>query len=67
LSLPQTLGLQTFTDWLARLLDHLPALAAGLLIATAGYGLSGMVGDLVQVTATALEPRQRSARPGPPR
>ena len=27
-----TLGLQTFTDWLARLLEHLPTLAAGLLI-----------------------------------
>jgi small-conductance mechanosensitive channel len=56
----QTLGLQTFTDWLARLLDHLPALVAGLLIVAVGYVLSGMVGELVQATATALEPRQRS-------
>ena len=56
-----TLGLQTFTEWLARLLDHLPALAAGLLIVVAGYLLSGFVADLVQATATALAPAQRSA------
>jgi small-conductance mechanosensitive channel len=57
----QTLGLQSFTDWLARLLDHLPALAAGLLIVVAGYVLSGFVGDLVQATAKALAPPQRQA------
>ncbi len=55
------LGLQYFTDWLARLLDHLPALAAGLLIVVAGYVLSGFVGDLVQATATRLAPPQRRA------
>ena len=57
----QVLGLQTFTDWLARILDHLPALAAGLLIVVAGYVLSGFVGDLVRATATALAPPQRLA------
>ncbi|MDH4060286.1 MAG: mechanosensitive ion channel [Aquincola sp.] len=57
----QTLGLQTFTDWLARLLEHIPALAAGLLIVVAGYLLSGFVADLVQATATALAPPQREA------
>ncbi len=57
----QTLGLQTFTDWLARLLDHLPTLAAGLLIMVAGYLLSGFVAELVQATATGLGPAQRSA------
>ena len=57
----QSLGLQTFTDWLARLLDHLPTLAAGLLILAAGYVLSGMVGNLVQATATGLAPPQRQA------
>ncbi len=56
-----TLGLQTFTDWLARLLDHLPTLAAGLLIVVAGYVLSGFVGELVLATATALAPPQRTA------
>jgi small-conductance mechanosensitive channel len=57
----QTLGLQTFTDWLARLLDHLPTLAAGLLIVGAGYVLSGFVAELVQATATALAVPQRAA------
>ncbi len=57
----QTLGLQSFTDWLARLLDHLPTLAAGLLIIGAGYVLSGFVAELVQATGTALAPAQRSA------
>ena len=56
-----TLGLQTFTDWLARLLDHLPALAAGLLILVAGYLASGFVAELVQATATGLAPAQRAA------
>lgn len=37
------LGLQTFTDWLARLLDFLPTLAAGLLIIVAGYILGKSV------------------------
>jgi len=57
----QSLGLHTFTDWLARLLDHLPALAAGVLIVTAGYVLSGFVAELVQVAATGLAPPQRKA------
>lgn len=57
----QTLGLQTFTDWLARLLEHLPALAAGLLIVAAGYLFSGFVGDLVQATASAAAAPQRRA------
>ena len=56
-----TLGLQTFTDWLARVLDHLPTLAAGLLIVAAGYALSGFVADLVREAATTLAPPQRAA------
>lgn len=36
----QTLGLQTFTDWLTQLLDYLPTLAAGLLIVAAGYSVA---------------------------
>ena len=55
------LGLKTFTDWLARLLDHLPTVAAGLLIVAAGYLLSGFVAGLVQATATAVAPSQRTA------
>lgn len=57
----QTLGLQTFTDWLARLLDHLPTLAAGLLIVGAGYLLSGFVADLVRAAASGLASPQRAA------
>lgn len=55
------LGLQTFTDWLARLLDHLPAIAAGLLIIVAGYILASFVADLVNATATRLPDAQRIA------
>lgn len=57
----QTLGLQTFTDWLSRLLDYLPTLAAGLLIVAAGYVLSGFVAELVRATATGLAAPQRDA------
>lgn len=57
----QTLGLQTFTNWLARVLDYLPTVAAGLLIIVAGYLLSGFVAELVEATATALAPPQRTA------
>jgi Mechanosensitive ion channel, conserved TM helix len=57
----QTLGLQTFTDWLTQLLDYLPTLAAGLLIVAAGYVLSGFVAELVRATATALAAPQRDA------
>ncbi|MBX3607712.1 MAG: mechanosensitive ion channel [Piscinibacter sp.] len=57
----RTLGLQTFTDWLARLLDHLPTLFAGLLIVAAGYLFSGFVADLVSAAASALAPPQRAA------
>jgi small-conductance mechanosensitive channel len=55
------LGLQTFTDWLARLLDYLPTLTAGLLIVIAGYVLASFVADLVAATATRLQPAQRNA------
>jgi hypothetical protein len=55
------LGLQSFTQWLARLLDYLPTLAAGVLIVIAGYVLSRFLADLVQATATRLAPPQRNA------
>lgn len=55
----QVLGLQAFTDWLAKLIDYLPTLAAGLLILAAGWLMSGFAGDLVQATAKGLEPGQR--------
>jgi small-conductance mechanosensitive channel len=55
------LGLQSFTQWLARLLDYLPTLAAGVLIVVAGYVLSRFLADLVQATATRLAPPERNA------
>jgi hypothetical protein len=57
----QVLGLRTFTDWLARLLDYVPTLAAGVLIVVVGYILAGFVGDLVRSAAPALAAAQRNA------
>jgi small-conductance mechanosensitive channel len=57
----QVLGLTLFTAWLARLVEYLPTLAAGLLIIVAGYVLAGFVADLVYATATRLAPAQRDA------
>jgi small-conductance mechanosensitive channel len=55
----QVLGLQAFTDWLAKLIEYLPTLVAGLLIIAAGWLMSGFAADLVQATAKGLELRQR--------
>jgi hypothetical protein len=57
----QVLGLQAFTDWLARLIDHLPTLIAGVLITGAGYIVSRFVADLLLATATRLAHTQRLA------
>jgi small-conductance mechanosensitive channel len=57
----QVLGLTVFTAWLARLVEYLPTLAAGLLIIVAGYVLAGFVADLVHATTTRLAPAQRDA------
>lgn len=57
----QALGLETFTQWLARLLDHLPTLMAGVLIVAVGYLLSGMVAKLVLAATTPLTAVQRQA------
>jgi small-conductance mechanosensitive channel len=57
----QALGLQTFTDWLARLLEHVPTVAAGVLIIGAGIVLSGIVGEFVQAATTGLAPMQSAA------
>lgn len=55
------LGLGAFTEWLRRVLDYLPTLAAGVLIAAAGYVLAGFVGDLVRAAARGLAPAQQAA------
>lgn len=57
----QVLGLQAFTNWLARLVDYLPTLAAGLLIVAGGYLLSRFVADLVHAAGTRLAFSQRVA------
>lgn len=57
----EVLGLQTFTGWLARLVDYVPTLAAGLLIIVAGYVLAGFVADLVRTAALGLVAAQRDA------
>lgn len=57
----QVLGLVTFTEWLARLLEYLPTFAAGLLIIAAGFILARFVGDLVYATAKRLAVPQRTA------
>jgi Conserved TM helix/Mechanosensitive ion channel len=55
------LGLQTFTGWLARLIDYLPTFAAGVLIIIAGYVLAGFVANLVDAAAARLASAQRHA------
>lgn len=55
------LGLEAVTDWLSRVLDYLPTLAAGVVIAAAGYVLAGFVGDLVRATTRGLAPAQQNA------
>lgn len=55
------LGLGTLSGLLARLLDYLPTLAAGLLIIAAGFLLSRAVGDLARRAASRLEGSQREA------
>lgn len=57
----QLLGLSVFAQWLARLIEYLPTLVAGLLIVIAGWLLARFVADLIQSTAVGLAPAQRSA------
>lgn len=53
------LGLETFTQWLARLVEYLPTLIAGALIIVAGYLLSRFVADLIRGATGRLAPAQR--------
>jgi len=57
----QALGWQTLGEWLARLLVHLPAVAAGLAIIVAGYVLSGFVAEIVRAATHALAAPQSAA------
>ncbi|MGE0386676.1 MAG: hypothetical protein AB7Q97_18270 [Gammaproteobacteria bacterium] len=55
------LGLGTLSGLLAKLLDYLPTLAAGLLIVAAGFLLSRLVGELAWSATPGLESSQRVA------
>lgn len=55
----QVLGLDAFTDWLARLIDYLPTFAAGVLVVAAGYVVSRFVAQIVRATTTRLATAQR--------
>ena len=57
----QALGLLTFAQGLARLLEYLPTLVAGLLIILAGLILARLVGDVVHAATERLAPNQRTA------
>lgn len=57
----RALGLDAFTRWLGRVLDYLPTLAAGILIAATGYALAGIVADLVRAASRRLAPAQQAA------
>jgi hypothetical protein len=53
------LGLETFTQWLVRLLDQLPLVLAGLLIVVAGYIVSRVAADLILSASVPLAEGQR--------
>lgn len=55
----QVLGLLTFTAWLARVVDYLPTVFAGVLIIIAGYLVSRLAREVVQATAAKASERQR--------
>jgi hypothetical protein len=57
----QLLGLITFTQWLARVLDYLPTIVTGLLIMAGGIVLSRFAGDLVFAATERLAVAQRNA------
>jgi hypothetical protein len=57
----QVLGLVTFTQWLARVLEYLPTIVAGLLIMAAGIILSRFAGDVVFAATERLAAPQRTA------
>lgn len=51
-------GLDAFSVWLDRVIDYLPTLVAGLLIAFAGYLLSSLVRDIVAATLASTGSRE---------
>jgi len=54
-------GLEAFSVWLDRIVDYLPTLAAGLLIAFAGYLLSTLVRDIVAAALASVGSKESEA------
>ena len=61
------MGLETFTQWLARLLDQLPTVLAGVLIVVVGYILSRAISESAAQAAASLETSATSSRVRPRR
>jgi|GEM_PF-266045 len=49
----EVMGMGVFTEWLSGIMNHLPAVIAGILILLAGFVFSLMVKDLVTAAATS--------------
>jgi small-conductance mechanosensitive channel len=56
----QVLGLDTFTAWLARVVDYLPTVFAGVLIIVAGFLVSRLAREVVVAAAAGAGERQRA-------
>lgn len=56
----QILGLNTFTAWLARVVDYLPTVFVGALIVIAGFLVSKLARDVAQAAAVSAGERQRA-------
>jgi small-conductance mechanosensitive channel len=56
----QVLGLDTFTAWLARIVDYLPTVFAGALIIFAGFLVSRLARDVVVAAASSANEHQRA-------
>lgn len=55
----QVLGLDTFTSWLARLVEYLPTMFAGALIIVAGFLVSRFAREIAEAAAASANDRQR--------
>ncbi len=56
----QVLGLHTFAAWLARVVDYLPTVFAGVLIIVAGFLVSRLAREVVEAAAVSTGERQRA-------
>jgi small-conductance mechanosensitive channel len=56
----QVLGLNTFTNWLSRVVDYLPTVFVGALIIIAGFLVSKLAREVVEAAAAGAGERQRA-------